>query len=325
VLPAAKRPTQLTICVLGGTGFVGTELIAQLARAGHWIRVPTRSATGIVTLRVLDTVQMVQANVHDPSALARLFSGVDVVINLIGILNEGGRATFRSVHVDLAGKVIAAARQARVKRLLHMSSLAADASTGPSKYLRSKGAAEAQVRASGPTLEWTIFRPSVIFGRGDSLTNRFARLLRLSGGFLPLARAGARFAPISVEDVCRAFIHALNDRSTIGQTYELCGPHVLTLEEIVRMTAAIAGIRCWIMRLPDALGWLQAAILNCLPGKPLSLDNYRSLTVDSVCSEDGCARLGIQPSPLLAELPMYLAGDLGQLQLDQYRRSVHRL
>jgi uncharacterized protein YbjT (DUF2867 family) len=123
-----------------------------------------------------------------------------------------------------------------------MSSLAADATAAPSKYLRSKGEAEAKVRASAPSPKWTIFRPSVIFGPGDSLTNRFAGLLRLSGGFLPLARAGARF--VSVGDVALAFRRAVSDRTTIGQTYELCGPEILTLEQVVRTTAAVAGIRC---------------------------------------------------------------------------------
>jgi NADH dehydrogenase len=257
-------------------------------------------------LRVLDTVRLIRADVHDPRILARLFSGVDVVVNLIGILNQHGRATFKSVHVDLAGKVVAAARTAGVKRLLHMSSVGADAKAAPSKYLRTKGEAEARVRASAAPLGWTIFRPSVIFGDGDSLTNRFARLLRLSGGFLPLARARARFAPVSVEDVAEAFRRAAYNRATIGQTYELCGPQVLTLEEVVRITAEVAGLRCSIVRLPDFVSFVQAAVMNLLPGKPFSLDNYRSLKIDAVCSEDGCARLGIKPQPMLAVLPTYL-------------------
>lgn len=300
-------PPKLTICVLGGTGFVGTELITRLAMDGHWVRVPTRSAVGPDPLRVLDTVRFFRADVHDPNTLARLFDGADAVINLVGILNESGRNTFRSVHVGLAEKVIAATKTARVSRLLHMSSLAADATAAPSHYLRSKGEAEARVRASPPTLGWTIFRPSVIFGANDSLTNRFANLLRLSGGFLPLARAGAKFAPVSVEDVTQAFRLALTDKTTIGQTYELCGPETMTLEQLVRITAAVAGIRCTILRLPDFIAWLQAVVMGLLPGKPFSIDNYKSLTVDSICRENGCAKLGIDPKPMLAVLPTYLS------------------
>ena len=227
-----SRPPKLTICVLGGTGFVGTELVSRLAMDGHWVRVPTRSSTGNDALRVLDTVRLIRADIHDPNTLNRLFAGADAVINLVGILNETGRNTFRSAHVNLAEKVIAAAKNTRVRRLLHMSSLAADPTAAPSEYLRSKGEAEARVRASPPNLGWTIFRPSVIFGPDDTLTNRFANLLRLSGGFLPLARAGAKFAPVSVEDVAQAFRRALTDQATVGQTYELCGPQVMTLEQL---------------------------------------------------------------------------------------------
>jgi uncharacterized protein YbjT (DUF2867 family) len=309
------RPPQLTVCVLGGTGFVGTELVTRLAKDGHWIWVPTRTAGNNDSLRVVDTVRLIRTDVHDPRVLARLFAGVDVVVNLVGILNERGRTTFKSVHVDLAAKVVAAARTAGVKRLLHMSSLGADAEAAPSKYLRSKGEAEARVRASAPALRWTIFRPSVIFGDGDSLTNRFARLLRLSGGFLPLARAGARFAPISVEDVAEAFRLAVSNRATIGQTYELCGPQVMTLEEVVRITAEVAGLRCSIVRLPDFVAFAQAVVMNFLPGKPFSVDNYRSLTIDAVCREDGCARLGIKPRAMLSVLPTYLGGTSARMHL----------
>ena len=303
----------MNICVLGGTGFVGTELVTRLVYAGHWVRVPTRSLAHADRLRVLDTAELRHVNVHDPRVLSQLFADCAVVINLIGILNEHGRDTFETVHAALAGKVMSAARATGVRRVLHMSSLGA-AEHAPSRYLRSKAAAEAAVRAvphpeqAHPAV--TIFRPSVIFGAGDSLTNRFAGLLRLSAGILPLARAGARFAPISVLDVAAAFVRALNVASSAGATYELCGPEVLTLEQIVRLTARVARLPCHILRLPDALARVQAAVMGLLPGKPFSLDNFRSLTRDSVCREDGCAALGIVPRPLLAELPRYLAPDL---------------
>ena len=299
----------MNICVLGGTGFVGTELVTRLVYAGHWVRVPTRSLAHADRLRVLDTAELRRVNVHDPRVLSQLFADCAVVINLIGILNEHGRDTFETVHAALAGKVMSAARATGVRRVLHMSSLGA-AEHAPSRYLRSKAAAEAAVRAvphpeqAHPAV--TIFRPSVIFGAGDSLTNRFAGLLRLSAGILPLARAGARFAPISVLDVAAAFVRALNVASSAGATYELCGPEVLTLEQIVRLTARVAGLPCHILRLPDTLARLQGLVMGLLPGKPFSLDNFRSLTLDSVCREDGCAALGIVPRPMLAELPRYL-------------------
>lgn len=311
----------LNICVLGGTGFVGTELVVRLAGKGHNVRVPTRRLANGNDLRVLPTVEIVVANVHNPTVLAQLFGGIDVVVNLIGILNERGRATFRSVHTDFAAKVIDAMRAQRVPRLLHMSSLAASAQA-PSQYLRSKAEAEAQVRVAAATVEATIFRPSVIFGPRDSLTNRFARLLKMSHGFLPLARPGARFAPIYVDDVVEAFMRALADRRTIGQSYELCGPDVMTLEQIVRLTAAAADLPCHILRLPDFVAALQGMVMGLLPGKPFSTDNYRSLTIDSVCKQDGCAALGIRPARMEAMIRTYLGGLTLQQQLNRYRHSL---
>jgi len=311
----------LNICVLGGTGFVGTELVTRLVRQGHWVRVPTRAAGHGQHLRILSTVELITANVHESRTLGQLLAGMDVVINLIGVLNQSGRATFQSAHADLAAKLTAAARGARIRRLLQMSALGADRENGPSRYLRSKGEAETLIRAAGANLDFTIFRPSVIFGPRDSLTNRFAALLRLPGALLPLARSQARFAPVYVGDVADAFVRALNDRATFGGTYELCGPEILTLEQIVRMSAAVAQLPCRILRLPDVLGALQAAVLGLLPGKPFSVDNFRSLGVDGICKQDGLARLGITPRHMMAVLPFYLGPFVGPIELEAARRT----
>jgi uncharacterized protein YbjT (DUF2867 family) len=299
----------VNVCVLGGSGFVGTELVIRLVRAGHWVRVPTRNLKRAEQLRVLDTVELRVANVHEARVLSQLFAGCDAVVNLIGILNPHRGASFDMVHVELAAKVMAAARTAAVRRVLHMSALGADAQA-PSRYLRSRAAAEARLRAAEP--EVTIFRPSVIFGPRDSLTNRFAQLLRLTAGVLPLARARARFAPVCVYDVAEGFLRALGGSASAGQVYELCGPEVMTLEEIVRITARIARLPCRIVPLPDTLARLQGLVMGLLPGKPFTLDNFRSLTLDAVCREDGCRRLGIVPQPMLAVLPTYLDPDRAQ-------------
>ena len=312
------HPSGLTICVLGGTGFVGTDLVARLVADGHWVRVPTRNRSRGVQLRVLDTVELTVANIHDARVLGQLFTGVDVVINLVGILNETAGCRFESVHTELAAKVVTAAAAAKVRRLLHMSSLGAG-DQAPSHYLRSKAAAEARVREAPPDLEWAIFRPSVIFGSGDSLTRRFARLLKLSGGILPLARSQARFAPISAQDVADAFVRVLYLRGSLNDTYELCGPDIMTLEQIVRTTAKAAHMPCHILRLPDFAARLQGLVMGLLPGKPFSLDNYRSLTLDSVCRQDGCAILGIEPQHMESLLPLYLGSMSEQAQLELYR------
>jgi uncharacterized protein YbjT (DUF2867 family) len=318
----------VNICVLGGTGFVGTELVARLALDGHWVRVPTRNLARAQSLRVLDTVELRVADVHAPSALSQLFADCDAVINLVGILNPRRGASFQAVHAELPAKILATARGAGVRHVLHMSALGADA-RAPSEYLRTKAAGEAQLRAATPPSAQpqpavTIFRPSVIFGAGDSLTNRFTRLLRLTAGFLPLARARARFAPIHVADVAEAFRRALGARASFGPAYQLCGPEVMTLAQIVRLSARVARLPCHILPLPDLAARVQGAVMGLLPGKPFSLDNFRSLTVDCVCNEDGCARLGIRPRHMLAVLPTYLGDDDTETQLALLRRTADR-
>jgi uncharacterized protein YbjT (DUF2867 family) len=311
----------LNIAVLGGSGFIGSELVAQLAHAGHGVRVLTRKLTAGGHLRVLPDVELTIGNAHDPRVLTRELTGMDVAINLVGILNEPGRngAGFHHAHAELSAKLMAAAKSQRLIRVLHMSSLGASIDA-PSHYLRSKFAAEEFVRAAPDTLDWTIFRPSVVFGRGDSLTNRFAALLRLAHGVLPLAKPDARFAPIFVGDVVSAFVRALPGGATSRQTYELCGPQVLRFEELVRQIAVAANLPCHLIRLPDFVARLQAAVMDFLPGKPFSTDNYRSLSRDSVCSESGCVRLGIKPATLASILPNYLGAARPERRFEGTRR-----
>jgi NADH dehydrogenase len=306
-IPMIERPR--SICIAGGTGFVGQELIYRLTRAGHALRVLTRATSHALDLMTLPSVELAVGDVYNPDFLRRSIDGADAVINLVGILNERGfgGAGFRRAHVEFTAGLLRAMSQTRVPRLLHMSALNADAERGASHYLRTKGEAEQLLRAAGATLDWTIFQPSVIFGPRDSLTNRFAALLRLSAGVLPLARAGTRFAPIYVGDVTAAFAQALPGGATSHQSYQLCGPEALTLEQIVRVTAQAAHLPCHILRLPDGLARVQAALMQLLPGKPFSTDNYRSLLTDSVCQRDGCRQLGLATASLSALAPLWLA------------------
>ncbi|HUF74253.1 MAG TPA: complex I NDUFA9 subunit family protein [Gammaproteobacteria bacterium] len=305
-----------TVGVLGGTGFVGRTLAAKLVRAGFAVRIPTRNRQRARKLLVLPGLELVQADVHDADQLARVISGCDAVINLIGILNERGHdgSGFRRVHVELVEKLMAACRRLGVKRLIQMSALKANAERGPSHYLTTKGQAEQIVqRQAGDSIHYTIFRPSVIFGPEDTFTNRFAGILRLSP-ILPLARLEARFAPVYVRDVAEAFVRALTDSRSFGKTYELCGPDIYTLEEILRYLCRELGIRRAIVGLPGPLGRLQAWIGEyLLPGKPFSRDNYRSLAVASVCRENGFAAFGIEPKRMHAIVGSYLAGSVDEL------------
>lgn len=309
-----------TVCLLGGTGFVGRHLAARLAQQDYNVKILTRAPERHYDLLVLPTVTLIEADVQDAAVLAREFAGCKAVINLVGILNERGHRGrgFRQAHVELAGKVIEACRAAGVTRLLHMSALNATRDA-PSHYLRTKAEAAERVLAAGKP-QATVFEPSVIFGPGDSFTTRFTRLLRLAPGILPLACASARFAPVYGGDVAEAMLRSLDDRTTFGQRYQLCGARSYTLRELLRYLVRLEGLHRLVIGLPRRLSWLQAAVMEWLPGKPFSLDNYRSLQVDNVCRHNGFAAFGIEPVALEAVVPTYLGRFTAQAELDKYRR-----
>jgi uncharacterized protein YbjT (DUF2867 family) len=315
------------VVVLGGSGFVGRRLTWHLARAGYVVRVPTRNRARSRALLVSPEVELVEADVHDEARLAELLAGCDAVVNLVGILNEAGHRGegFEKAHTELAATVVRACRRSGVGRLLQMSSLKADAERGASHYLRSKGRAERVIAAeSGDAIAFTVFRPSVIFGAEDSLLNRFAALLRWLP-VVPLAGAQARFAPVFVDDVAAAFTVALTNPETYGKTFELCGPDLYTLEELVRFVRAQLGLRRAILPLPAPLGWLEAWVGEyLLPGKPFSLDNYASLGVASVCTADGLASLGLRAKSMSAVAPAYLGVSGRQRRLTRLRRGSRR-
>lgn len=308
-----------SICVLGGTGFVGSHILSRLAARGHRLRVLTRRPERRRDLLVLPTVDLVAADVHDPETLEQQFRGMDAVINLVGILNEpkDDGSGFRRVHVDLSRKVLDACAKSGVARLLHMSALNAHPEA-PSHYLQSKGEAENLVHAAGDLdFRVTSFRPAVIFGSEDGFFNRFAGLLKTIPLFFPLACPQARIAPVFVEDVAEAFARALDMPDTYGQRYDLCGPDTYTLRELVEYTAQIMGLNRRIIPLSERMSRLQADMLERVPGKPFSRDNFRSLQVDAVC-EDGFPDLfEITPSTVEAVVPRYLARK-GTRQRDRY-------
>lgn len=309
----------MKIAILGGTGFVGRALLARLAAEGHALTVLSRNPHAHLDRLLPPGTQVTCGDVYDPEFLKARFQGQDAVVNLVGILNERGDngRGFQRAHVGLTKLVVAACQLAGVRRLLQMSSL--NAGRGESFYLKSRGEAEAVVKASG--LDWTIFQPSVIFGPGDGFFCRFAALLKLSP-VLPLARAGTRFAPVFVGDVAEAMRRSLHDRRTVGQVYELYGPEVFTLGELVRLTARQLGLKRLVLPLPDALGRLQGLLFDFVPGKPFSSDNYRSLKLDSVGAIDGLHQLGIPPTRIGQQLPAILGSPAGkQPRYDRYRAA----
>ena len=251
-------------------------------------------------------------------------AGCDAAVNLVGILNETRVGTdFQQIHIELSNRVVDACKTVGVPRLLHMSALNANESNGPSVYLKTKGEAENRTHTLGkPQIKVTSFRPSVIFGPGDSFFNRFAALLCALPGPFPLACPEARFAPVYVGDVAEAFVRALHDKATWGKHYELCGPDSFTLRELVEYTARQSGLKKRIIGLGDGTSRLQARILGSLPGKPFSYDNYLSLQVDSLCSKDGLSELGIKATGIDSVVPYMLADKSSRRRLQQLRRQI---
>jgi len=312
--------TDRPIVVTGGSGFVGRHVVARLVEGGYRVVVPTRRRAGAGHLLLLPTVDVVEADIHDVAALTRLARGAGALVNLVGILNETGGQRFSRAHVELAKTVVAACKAASVRRLLQMSGLNADPA-GPSAYLRSKGEAEATIAGSG--LDWTIFQPSVIFGREDAFLNLFARLQRFAP-VLPLAGAHARFQPVFVGDVAECIARALTLDATIAKRYPLCGPHVYTLRELVRYVGEVTGQARPIVPLGPKLGALQAFALELLPGALMSRDNLASMRKDSVCGCDFPAVFGLAPTALEIVAPDYLAPSAERGPYDGFRARGRR-
>lgn len=307
------------ILLLGGYGFVGRRLALRLAAGGWRVRLPVRRPNAARELQVEPNITQVP---FGRDRLPELAAGCQAAINLVGILNESKDGDFERVHAQLTGDLLAACQRQGVGQLLQMSALNADPQ-GPSEYLRSKGRAEQILREQAEGLRWSILQPSVIFGPGDSLFNRFAQLLELPGPF-PLACPQARFAPVFVDDVVGAFESLLNNPPATSASYQLCGPRVVTLKELVEYTAQLTGKRKTILALGPSASRMQARLLQMLPGKPFSMDSYQSLQIDSICTRNGLAELGIRATPMEAVMPFLLQGLGERRRYRQLRRTVIR-
>jgi uncharacterized protein YbjT (DUF2867 family) len=310
------------VLLLGGSGFIGRYVANLLVGRGCRLLVPARRRDRAKHLILLPTCDVVDADIHDDTELARLVSGKDAVVNLVGILH-GTPAEFDKVHAELARRVITMCERLGVERLLHMSALGAD-ENGPSEYQRSKGRGEAAVRAS--RLQWTVFRPSVVFGPEDRFLNLFAHMAAVFP-VLPVGGAEAKFQPVWVEDVAAAFDNALDNEATYRKVYELAGPQVYTLRELVSYAARTAGHARPVVALPDGVARLQARMLELAPGEPLlSRDNLDSLKRDNVASVQPfhpAPELGIGQTPLEAET-FYLQGMHPRTRFGAFRTRARR-
>jgi uncharacterized protein YbjT (DUF2867 family) len=313
------------VVLVGGSGFVGSAIANRLSEACITVIVPTRRASRASHLLPLPTVDVVEADVHDPATLARLVAGADAVVNLVGILHSRGGSPygpdFARAHVELPRKLVAACRAAGVPRLVHISALGA-AADGPSEYQRSKAAGEAAVREGGAAPAWTILRPAVMFGPGDHFLNLFARLSKLLP-VLPLAGAQTRFQPVFVDDVAAVVWRCLCDGAAAGETYELAGPHVYTLRALVEYVSDVAGAPRPIIPLPEGLAMLQAAVMELAPSPMMSRDNVRSMRVDNVAT-GAPLPFGMTPTPLEAVAPTYIGDSSPRARYYPLRMSSRR-
>jgi len=286
----------MKVLVTGGTGFVGREVVQRLHASGH-------SPTLVKREEMATSMK----------ACAQVMRDCDAVIHLVGIISETGEQTFENVHTRLTERIVQATKQAGVRRFVHMSALG----TRPNavaRYHRTKWAAEEIVRASG--LDWTIFRPSIIYGPGDGFVNLFARLARFSPA-VPLVGGGhSLFQPIAVQSVAQCFVAALTEPRAIGKTFALCGDERVTLGEIVDAVLAATGRRRWKIPLPFGLAHVQAAAAEFLFGKilgkppPLNRDQLLMLREDNVGDASVAnALFGLKHERFVTEIGRYLNRD----------------
>ncbi len=311
------------ILAVGGSGYVGRSVVAQLVAAGYRVRVPTRHRNRARALLLLPTVEVVEADVFDDGVLAGLMDNVGAVISLVGVLHSRPGTpygpAFERAHVELPARLVAACQRAGVSRLVHISALGADIS-GPSEYQRSKAAGEAVIRNAQPPLAWTILRPSVIFGHDDSFLNLFAGLLRIAP-VMPLGGAACRFQPVWVEDVARVVVACLDRPDAIGLICDLAGPGVYTLADLVGYVGRLVGHRPPIIPIPEGLAMVQARLLELAPNPMMSRDNVRSMRVDNV-TDGPPLPFGMTPTALEAVAPGYLGAHPGRRRFVLNRRRA---
>jgi uncharacterized protein YbjT (DUF2867 family) len=311
------------IGVIGGAGFVGSSIVSKLDAAGYQVKVLTRHRERAKHLILLPNVQVVDCQVHDDSALAEALKDCDAVINLVGILHESKHSTFDLIHHQLPERIAKICVQLGIKRLLHMSALQAS-ENAPSQYLRSKALGEAALNRFKQSINITIFRPSVIFGRDDQFLNLFAKLIE----YLPiilLAKPAAKFQPIWVEDVANIFVNSLQNDDTFGNRYDLAGPDTDTLQSLVEKVMHALNKPRPIIGLSDRLSYLQAWMMEWLPIKLMSRDNVRSMAVDSTAEGPMAKEIQQTLTPLDAVMPTYIQNKTPRAAYDQYRAAAGRV
>ena len=273
------------IVILGGTGFIGSELAAKMSRLSQNVTILTRDIETNKDLKLVPNIELIACNINDERILREKFKNADLVVNAVGVLNEFGDSTFKLLHYLLIKKISASMRINKVKRLLHISSLNADI-RAKSEYLRTKGKAEDYLLSETRDFcNVTVFRPSIVFGDNDSFFNKFAMILKFALIF-PLACHNSKFMPIYVGDFTDFIISTISNNKTYNTKIDVTGPKEYTFREIIDITLKILKIKRIIIPLNNTLSKIQAYIFQRLPGKIFTMDNFKSLQVDSV-SADG--------------------------------------
>jgi len=298
----------MLVTVFGGAGFIGRHIVQRLAAAGHSIRIAgrdTERAARLCTMGGVGQITPVAASVTDEVSSARAVAGADIVINLVGILFESRAGDFQRTQAEGAGRVARLAAAAGAKQFLHLSAIGADAGS-PSLYAQTKAAGEAAVLAAFPGA--IILRPSVVFGPDDQFFNRFAGLAAMLP-FMPVVAGDTRFQPVYVGDVADAAMAALSDPSAAGKVFELGGPRVMSMRQVLRYILDVTGRRRPMIALPEGFVRLQARLGELLPAPPLTRDQLLLLGKDNVVSPNasGFQALGIEPKAVEAIVPAYLA------------------
>jgi NADH dehydrogenase len=275
------------IAITGGTGFIGSQVARSALAEGLRVRVVARDAEGAQELLGLGA-EFAPGDVQDADSLARAFEGAEAVVHLVGIIQEKGRNTFEAVHHRGAANAARAARRAGARKLVHMSALG----TRPdarSEYHRTKWLGEEAVRASG--IDWTIHRPSIVYGRGDGFVSQFVSIIRKSP-VLPVPGDGRnRMQPVWVGDVAACFLQSVDRGRTTGRVYELGGPRAYTLDEILDQILAALGTRRLKLHVPLPALRLNAAVLErLLPTPPVTRDQLLMLEEDNVCDTTAMRR-----------------------------------
>ncbi len=283
------------VLLLGGSGFIGKQLAFALANRGCQVTVPSRRPHRHRDLLVHPNIRLVESRLFDASELKSLCQGQQLVVNLLGILHEKRKGDFRRVHVEFVKMLVTSCSESGISRLLHVSALGASQATGSSLYLRSKGEGENLLHTFGQRgLHVTSFQPSVVFGKDDQFINRFAGILKFCVGYFPLACADSKLAPVYVGDLVERIIGAIDDRNSYGKRYPVCGPEAFSLKQIIELIISNLKIPCRVLPLGKGLSKMQAVILQNLPGKLFTMDNYRSLQTDNVCDGSDCCTTSLR-------------------------------